>query len=114
MAFKTTYCYQKSLSIPARGITFFKSDPLKFTKVPRCGEKRLTFQVNNWKGVLPRVPYLSMIKHQRCANLLNMQDTETKAIRFLLIKPRKNGSCFVSLGKILTKFSEENICKMPL
>lgn len=98
MALKTTYCYQKSLSIPARGITFLKSDPLKFTKVPRCGEKPLTFQVNNRKGVLPRVPYLSMIKHQRCANLLNMQDTETKVIHFSLNKTQKELFLFCKFG----------------
>ena len=55
-----------------------------------------------------------MIKHQRWANLLNRQDTETKVICFLLIKPRKNSSCFVSLGKMLTKFLGENISQMPL
>ena len=109
-AFKTTYCYQKSLSIPAWGIFFFSlRDSLKFTKVLTCWKK-----LNNWKGVLPRVLCLSMIKHQRWANLPNRQDTETKVIQFLLIKPRKNCSCFVSLDKMLTKFWGENIFQMPL
>lgn len=111
-----THCFQNYLLLPEiivnTGMRDFFSplrDSLKFTKVLTCWKK-----LNNWKGVLPRVPCLSMIKHQRWANLPNRQDTETKVIRFLLIKPRKNGSCFVSLDKMLTKFWGENIFQMPL
>lgn len=82
---------------------------MKFTKVLTRGKKSWITGKVFFPGAL-----LSMIKHQRWANLLNRQDTETKVICFLLIKPRKNSSCFVSLGKMLTKFLGENISQMPL
>lgn len=39
---------------------------------------------------------------------MNMHSTEIKVIHFLLIKPRKNGSCSLTYDKILNKFLDNN------
>lgn len=42
---------------------------------------------------------------------MNMHSSEIKVIHFLLIKPRKNGSCSLTYDKILIKFLDNTYLK---